>query len=153
MGMVGESGDDRAARRQGESGHRLVPHTADVRIEAWGASRECCLAEAVLGMVDCFADVSGVRPTAVERVRCAEASDDDLLAALLDEVVYRLEVHGQVPVDVEADAVDNALEVRLAVAALADVEIIGAAPKGISWHELHIGADAYGWSCAVTVDV
>lgn len=151
--MVGESGDDRAARRQGEGGHRLVPHTADVRIEAWGVSLECCLAEAVMGMVGCFADVSAVRPTAVERVTFAEAGGDDLLAALLDEVVYRLEVHGQVPVDVEADADDSGLEVRLAVAALADVEIIGAAPKGISWHELHIGPDAYGWSCAVTVDV
>ncbi|GHB42288.1 hypothetical protein GCM10010377_36410 [Streptomyces viridiviolaceus] len=151
--MVGESGDDRTARGQGESGHRLVPHTADVRIEAWGASRERCLAEAVLGMVGCFADVSAARPTAVERVRFTEAGDDELLAALLDEVVYRLEVHGQVPVDVETDEADGGLEVRLAVAALADVEIVGAVPKGVSWHQLRIGPDAYGWSCAVTVDV
>ncbi|MGW0815542.1 archease [Streptomyces viridiviolaceus] len=151
--MVGESGDDRTARGQGESGHRLVSHTADVRIEAWGASRERCLAEAVLGMVGCFADVSAARPTAVERVRFAEAGDDELLAALLDEVVYRLEVHGQVPVDVETDEAGGGLEVRLAVAALADVEIVGAAPKGVSWHQLRIGPDAYGWSCAVTVDV
>jgi SHS2 domain-containing protein len=151
--MVGDSSDDIAARRQGESGHRLVPHTADVRIEAWGASRECCLAEAVLGMVDCFADVSAVRPRAVEQVRFEEGSGDDLLAALLDEVVYRLEVHGQVPVDVETDAAEGGLDVRLAVAPLADVEIVGAPPKGVSWHELRIGPDAYGWSCAVTVDV
>ncbi|MBD0422435.1 archease [Streptomyces sp. TRM S81-3] len=151
--MVGESDDERAARRQGVSGHRLVPHTADVRIEAWGASREECLAEAALGLVGCFADVSAVRPTAVERVRFAEASGDELLAALLDEVVYRLEVHGQVPVDIETEAADGGLEVRLAVAALADVEIVGAAPKGVSWHELRFGPDAYGWSCAVTVDV
>jgi SHS2 domain-containing protein len=153
MNMVGESGDVGASRRHGESGYRLVPHTADVRIEAWGASRECCLTEAVLGMVGCFADVSAVRPTAVLRVRFAEGSSDDLLAALLDEVVYRLEVHAQVPVDVEAAAAGGGLDVRLAVAALADVEIIGAAPKGVSWHELRIGPDAYGWSCAVTVDV
>lgn len=131
-----------------------MPHTADVRIEAWGASRECCLAEAALGLVSSFAAVSAVRPTAVERVRFTEdASDDDLLAALLDEVVYRLEVHGQVPVDVAADAAGGGLDVRLAVAPLADVEITGAAPKGVSWHGLRIGPDAYGWSCAVTVDV
>ncbi len=153
VGMVGDTDDDIRLRRQGGSGHRAVPHTADVRIEAWGASRERCLAEAVLGMVECFADVTAVHPTAVERVRLAEASDDDLLTALLDEVVYRLEVHGRVAVDVEADVAEDGLVVRLALAELADVDIIGAAPKGVSWHGLHIGPDPYGWSCAVTVDV
>ncbi|WP_327320551.1 archease [Streptomyces sp. NBC_01235] len=151
--MVGDADDDIQARRQGESGHRTVPHTADIRVDAWGTSRERCLVEAALGMVECFADVTAVRPTAVERVRFTEAADDDLLAALLDEVVYRLEVHGQVPVDLEADATDGALDVRMAVAGLAEVEIIGAVPKAVAWHELHIGPDAYGWSCAVTVDV
>jgi SHS2 domain-containing protein len=151
--MVGDTGDELTARRRGESGHRLVPHTADVRIEAWSASREGCLVEAVLGMVECFADVAAVRPTAVERVRLAEASDDDLLTSLLDEVVFRLEVDGRVPVDVEAGEADDGLDVRMAVAELEDVEITGAVPKAVAWHELRFGPDPYGWSCAVTVDV
>ncbi|MFI2433259.1 archease [Streptomyces sp. NPDC018693] len=150
--MVGETGDERAARRQGENGHRAVPHTADLRIEAWGASREQCLGEAVLGMVECFADVSAAHPSAVERVRLPESDDDDLLAALLDEVIVGLEVRGRVPVDVEVEPADGDVEVRLAVAELADVEITGAAPKGVSWHGLRIGPDPYGWSCAVTID-
>lgn len=140
-------------RRQEPGGHRAVPHTADVRIEAWGAGREQCLVEAVLGMVECFADLSGVRPTAVRQVRVAEASDDDLLAALLDEVIFRLEVHGEVPVDVEAEMVEDGLDVRLAVADVGSVPITGAAPKAVSWNELHVAPDPYGWSCAVTLDV
>ncbi|MDX3243874.1 MULTISPECIES: archease [Streptomyces] len=151
--MVGDGDDEIQARRQGESGHRTVPHTADIRVDAWGTSRERCLVEAALGMVECFADVTAVRPTAVERVQFAEAADDDLLVALLDEVVYRLEVHGQVPVDLEAVAMDDGLDVRLAVAALSEVEIVGSVPKAVAWHELHIGPGPYGWSCAVTVDV
>ncbi|MFJ8109301.1 archease [Streptomyces sp. NPDC096132] len=151
--MVGDMDDDRQARRQGESGHRRVPHTADIRIDAWGTSRERCLVEAALGMVECFADVTAVRPTAVERIQLADAADDDLLTALLDEVVYRLEVHGQVPVDLEAEATDDGVDVRLAVAGLTDVEIVGAVPKAVAWHELRMGPDPYGWSCAVTVDV
>ncbi|EKX66202.1 archease [Streptomyces ipomoeae] len=151
--MVGDTDDDIRLRREGGNGHRAVPHTADVRVEAWGTSREGCLVEAVLGTVECFADVSAVRPTSMERVRLAESSDDDLLTALLDEVVFRLEVHGRVTVDVEAEPADDGLDVRLALAELADVEITGAVPKGVSWHGLHIGPDPYGWSCAVTVDV
>ncbi|MBC9727617.1 archease [Streptomyces sp. TRM68367] len=150
--MVGDTDDDIQTRREGGSGHRAVPHTADIRIEAWAPSRERCLAEAVLGMVECFADVSGVRPTAVDRLRLAEAADDDLLAALLDEVIFRLEVYGQVPLDVETDEADGDLDVRLAVAGLTDVEITGAVPKAVAWNELHIGPDPYGWSCAVTID-
>ncbi|MDC0766801.1 archease [Streptomyces sp. HD] len=151
--MVGDTDDDIETRRRGGSGHRAVPHTADVRVEAWGASRERCLVEAALGMVECFADVTAVRPTSVERVRFAQDTDEDLLTALLDEVVFRLDVDGRVPVDLEADATEGDLDVRLALADLADVEITGGTPKGVSWHGLQIGPGPYGWSCAVTVDV
>lgn len=150
--MVGDTEDDRQARRQGSSGHRAVPHEADVRIDAWGTSRERCLVEAALGMVECFADITAVRPTAVERFQLAECSDDDLLIALLDEVAHRLEACGQVPVDVEAEITEDGMDVRLAVAAMADVEVVGPVPMTVGWHELRIGPDPYGWSCAVTVD-
>ncbi len=129
-----------------------MPRPGDIRIEAWAACREHCLAEAVLGMVECFADLSGVRPTAVDRIRLGEASDYDLLATLLDEVIFRLQVYGQVPVDVEADEADGGLDVRLATTALADVAITGAVPTAVAWDELRIGPDPYGWSCAVRVD-
>ncbi|MDO0909824.1 archease [Streptomyces sp. DT2A-34] len=151
--MVGDTDDDIQTRRHGAGGHRAVPHTADIRVEAWAVSRERCLVEAALGMVECFADVTAVRPTSVERVRFEEDSDEGLLTALLDEVVFRLDVDGRVPVDLEADTTDGDLDVRLALVELTDVEVTGATPKGISWHGLRIGPDPYGWSCAVTVDV
>jgi SHS2 domain-containing protein len=102
-------------------------------------------------MVECFADVSGVRPTGVSRIRLDEASDDDLLAALLDEILYRLRAHGQVPVDVEADEAEGGLDVRLAVAGLTDVRVTGAVPAAVAAEELRIGPGPYGWSCSVTV--
>jgi SHS2 domain-containing protein len=151
--MVGDTDDDIAVRRRGTSGHRASGHTADVRIEAWGADRDSCLLEAVRGMVECFADVAGAHPTAVARVRLPDEGDEELLAALLDEVVYRLEVRGEIPVDVAAATADGALDVRFAMAELKSVEITGAVPKAVAWHELRIRPDAYGWSCAVTIDV
>jgi SHS2 domain-containing protein len=90
----------------------------------------------------------------VRRARITGAGDEDLLAALLDEVVFRVEVDGEVPVDAEARATgDGVLEVRLAVAPLAEVEITGAAPKGVSWGDLRVGPRADGWCCAATIDV
>ncbi|EFE65441.1 MULTISPECIES: archease [Streptomyces] len=150
--MAGDTDDYGQTRWPGDNGHRTVPQEDDVRIEVWAESRESCLAEAVAAVVECFADVSGVRPTGVGRIRLDEASDDDLLAALLDEILHRLRVHGQVPVDVEADEAEGGLDVRLAVAGLADVRVTGALPTAVAWEELRIGPGPYGWSCAVTVD-
>ncbi|MER6068593.1 archease [Streptomyces sp. NPDC001852] len=152
--MVGDISDELRARREGENGHRSMPHTADTRLQAWGTTREQCLAEAVRAMVEAFADASEAHPTTMERIRLAPGDDADLLVALLDEVVYRLEVAGRIPVDVEAEpADDGGLAVRLSLTDLADVAVVGAVPKGVSWQDLHIGPDAYGWSCSVIVDV
>ncbi|WP_369197935.1 archease [Streptomyces djakartensis] len=150
--MGGDTSDGGQVRRPGECGHRAVPHLGDIRIEAWAACREHCLAEAVLAMVETFADVSGVRPTATGRVRLADASDDDLLAGLLDEIIRRLEEYGEIPVDVEADEADGGLDVRLAVAGVADVAITGRVPTAVAWEELRVGPDPYGWSCTVRVN-
>ena len=144
---------DGPAEQEEASGHRAVPHTADLRIEAWGPTREQCLGEAVLGLVDSFVDLSGVRASAVQQVRLDEASDDDLLASLLDEVVYLVDACGEVPVDVEVETFDGELDVRLAMADLSAVPVTGAAPKAVSWNELHLGRNPYGWWCTVTVDV
>ncbi|MET9154818.1 archease [Streptomyces griseoflavus] len=150
--MVGDTGGYGQEGRPGGSGHRAVAQEDEVRIDAWASSRENCLAEAVTAVVECFADVSGVRPTGAGRIRLDAASDDDLLAALLDEILYRLEEYGQVPVDVEADATEGGLDVRLAVAALSDVPRTGAAPTTVTWQDLRIGPGPYGWTCAVTID-
>lgn len=40
------------------SGHRSVPHTADLRIEAWAPTRDGCIRQAVLGTVESFLDLN-----------------------------------------------------------------------------------------------
>ena len=37
------------------SGHRSVPHTADLRIEAWAPTRDGCNRQAALSTVESFA--------------------------------------------------------------------------------------------------
>jgi SHS2 domain-containing protein len=137
-------------------GHRAVPHTADIRLEAWAPTRDECIAEAVLGLVESFADVSGARPDRCVTVSVPEGPAEDMLLAVLDEVIYRLDVHGEVPVDVEADSTDMAEEglgMRLAMAGTEAVEPVGAAPKGVSLHGLRFTVGPGGWACTVMVDV
>ena len=134
-----------------ERGHRGVPHTADVRIEAWGPDRDGCLAEAVLGLADSVVDRSAAGPDR-ERVAVplAVESDVDLLVAALDEVIYRLDTRDQVPVEAEYAGG----ELRLDMADVHALPVIGPAPKAVTLHELEFGPTAGGgWRCSVTIDI
>ena len=78
-------------------GHRGMPHTADLGIEAWAPTREECLAEAVRGLVDSFAAVAGLRPQGRASRHVTARPDADLLVAVIDEVIYRLDANGEIP--------------------------------------------------------
>lgn len=47
------------------SGHRSVPHTADLRIEAWAPTRDGCIRQAVLGTVESFLDLESAHEPAI----------------------------------------------------------------------------------------
>jgi SHS2 domain-containing protein len=141
------------ADRQPRRGHRTVPHTADVRIEAWGATREECIAEAVLGMVESFADMSGSEPTTDREDTVTGTSDEELLTALLDEVIYRLDTEGEIPVAVQVRLAPEGLHARFTMTDVGSVQSVGAVPKAVSLHELAVTRGPEGWSCSVTVDV
>ena len=57
-----------------------MPHTANVRIEAWAPTREECIAEAVRGLVDGFADTSRAPAAGTYQADFVTYSDDRLLA-------------------------------------------------------------------------
>ena len=120
----GLRGDRRAAGRAGSvqrtgmpmagiaAGHRGVPHTADLRIEAWAPSRDGCIRQAVLGTVDSFLDVSSARPHRLLSRRSTAGSDDDLLVAVLEEVIFLLDTVGEAPVDVDLQGGGGVAEVN-----------------------------------------
>lgn len=136
------------------AGYRTVPHTADVRIEAWAATREQCVAEAVAALVAVFAHLTREEPTDSVEFTVDAGANEDMLAAVLDEIIYRLDITGQIPVDVGVQATDGDLRVHLRTIGMDRVDVVGAAPKAVSFHDLRFAAeDGAGWSCAVTLDV
>ncbi|WP_326598986.1 archease [Streptomyces sp. NBC_01803] len=141
------------------AGHRGVPHTADLRVEAWAPTREECLAEAVRGVVEAFVDVTGVvdgdaggggQPW--ETVVRAD-DDEDLLTGLMDELVYRLDTAGEVPLDVRAEAVPGGVRAVWRTADVGALPLVGAVPKAVTLHGLAFGPGPDGWRCSVTLDV
>lgn len=135
------------------SGHRIVSHTADLRVEAWAPTREGCIAQAVTGTVESFLDTSSAHPERTRRCRLTAHSDEDLLAAVLDEVIYYLDTDGEAPVDVELEPVDGDVDVRFAMVEARRMPQVGAVPKAVSLHELCLARGPRGWWCSVTLDV
>jgi SHS2 domain-containing protein len=78
-----------------------VPHTADLPIEAWAPTREERLAEAVRGLVDSFAAVAARRPHHRAGRHVTPRPDADLLVAVIDGVIYRLDANSEIPVGAE----------------------------------------------------
>jgi protein archease len=137
-----------------DRGHRTVPHTADLRLEAWAPSRLECLTEALRGLIDSFADVAGARVERITERPLLAASDADMLAAAGEEIIYLLDAEGQIPVKLQVRSVTGGVVLVLALAAADAVEITGAVPKAISFHGLRCEPDGAGrWSASMTVDV
>jgi SHS2 domain-containing protein len=111
------------------------------------------MAEAVLGVVETFLDVSGAHPASERSCQLGDESDEDLLVSVLNEMIYLLDTAHEIPVDVEVDASDGGIDVRFAMVDAASLPQVGAAPKGVSLSDLRFGQGAAGWSCSVTVDV
>ncbi|MGW4741097.1 archease [Nocardia xishanensis] len=135
------------------AGHRFVPHTADLRIEAWAATRERCLAEAVAAMIDSLLDHPLPPPEFSVEWDLSGDRGEDQLVELLEEVIYRMEVSGCVPVATDITATSSGTHVRFDMAEIQDAEPCGAVPKAVSLHRIRLAPDSSGWRCAVTIDV
>lgn len=142
-----------SARLVRPAGHRSVPHTADLRVQAWGPTREQCFAEAVRAVSESFVDLTGATGTGRRSAVIRADKDEDLLVALLDELVYGLDTTGVVPVDVDLTAVPGGLEADFRDAAVDSLPLVGATPKAVTLHELACARSPAGWSCTVTLDV
>jgi SHS2 domain-containing protein len=151
LGMTEQAGQ----RAQRDRGHRSVPHTADLSIEAWEPTREDCIAEAVRGLVESFAHASATDSQRMNERHLNADSDADLVAAAVDEVIYCVDAEGHIPAAVEVSrAADGGIDLTLRTVAASAVQITVAAPKAAAMSGLTCAPDPSGrWSCAVTVDV
>lgn len=139
--------------RTGTRGRRTVPHTADVRVEAWGPTREICLAEAVAGLVASFVDTTDAPVVRTATVDLTAGGEADALVEALDDVIYLLDTQGVVPVDTDIAPGPAGPRMRLHLTPVADVAATGAAPKAVTLHDLRFDRVGRGWFCAVTIDV
>lgn len=141
---------------QPRRGHRLLPHTADVRLEAWAPSSASCMEEAVAALAEAFVDVAGAGETSTLPVDLPRAAEpEDMLVALLDEALFAIDVLGSVPVGAHLQTRgQGGLTGTFETVPVADVTQTGSAPKAVARSGMVFRPDSSGtWRCTATVDV
>jgi SHS2 domain-containing protein len=132
-------------------GFRIVDHTADVIVEAWGETEVECLEELARGFCSVFAGASAESQRRGFRV---EASGADLAPTVLEEIIYLLDTSGSIPIGIELTRVDaTGAEGRILLAPLDSTEITGPAPKAVARTDSALTLLDGRWRCRVTVDV
>lgn len=136
------------------SGYRLLSHTADVQILAWGPSREACLEQAVRALAATF--VQAHRATCRDwlSVSIPAGPDQEQLLALIDEALYLMDVAGRVPVVAKVCRLpDGGLSARFGTVPSMDLVQTGSVPKAATRHGLVFAPSHRGWRARLTIDV
>ncbi|EUA04090.1 hypothetical protein I545_5294 [Mycobacterium kansasii 662] len=107
----------------------------------------------MLGVVESFLDTSSAPVQQTRRRRVTANSDDSLLVAALDEVIYLLDTTGQAPVELMLSEADGGVDMTLEMVDAGAVPQVGAVPKAVSLNDLCLVRGEHGWRCSVTVDV
>lgn len=100
-----------------------------------------------------FLDLESAHAVHTRLRRLTADRDDDLLVAVLEEVIYLLDTVGETPVDLRLRDVDGGVDVTFATTDASTLVQVGAVPKAVSLNELRFSQGRHGWRCAVTLDV
>lgn len=86
---------------------------------------------------------------------CVVSAEDDgrILAAVLEEVIYRMDAADELPADITVTPEPGGVRVRFSMADSSTATQTGAIPKAVALHGLWLARDAHGWACRVTLDV
>ena len=86
---------------------RPLEHTADVGLEVEAASLDALFADAAAGLCDTITDRARVEPRRHRVTRLAAPALDLLLVEWLDELLFRLDAHGELWCEHETRVVEG----------------------------------------------
>lgn len=140
---AGTVGARMAVERNSEYRHLGVGD--GLALEVSGPTIEACLARAIEGLADGFADVHPSRNGEIRPIELEGTTPSRLLRALLDESVRLLSEGGLVILLTECTVTDGSLLGRWEVVTL-DASRPATAPWRLRWHEASLEPDGAGWA-------
>lgn len=130
--------------------HRFAEHVGEVELELDAPTREGLFEEATIALGELVAQGPGGGELHSWEVVVSAADDAALLAAWLDELVFRAESERLLPLRAERVTIAGETAHGLVTGRL------GAAPhlvKGVTYHRLVVEERGDGWHASVVLDV
>lgn len=137
------------------SGHRLLPHTADMGIEAWAEQPEGLFVEAASGLKELLFGEVVIDCRREQAVRLEAQEQAELLVAWLNEILYQFEIGGLTPA---AFRIEELGDRHLVATILGDHFDPGSHPleheiKAVTYHQVILAKRPDTWYGRVYVDL
>lgn len=138
-----------------QTGFRLLEHTADIGIEAWGVSREQVFIQAAKGLKRLMLGSSPVNHSQRYAVALDAEDSAELLVAWLNEIVYALEIRELAPAAFRINALDRKrLRAEIQGEPLDTTRHeIERQVKAATYHQLLMEEEAAGWHARIYLDL
>ncbi len=135
--------------------HRLLEHTADMGIEASGATLEELFAEAASGLLEIIAGTPQVVAREERRVTVTAGDTGELLVHWLNEILYLFESQGFLPLDFEIEEIRmNRLRARVRGETFdPQRHPLEREVKAVTYHQLRVEKTDGLWWARVYVDL
>jgi len=137
----------------GDRGHAIRAHPADVVIEAWAPSAAACYEEAAAAFAELFVDTRHGPPGSPEPFDVGPGSPEVLLVLLLEEMLFRADARGHVPIAAAVEVRGDHLVGRFTILPVEQARGAGAIPKGVSHSGLEFARTGDHWHSRAIVDV
>jgi tRNA nucleotidyltransferase (CCA-adding enzyme) len=138
-----------------KKGWEHYPHTADMGIRGFGATKEEAFAQAALAMTAIIANLKKISSDQQIEITCQENNDESLFVAWLNRILYEMSCQKMIFARFEVSIKDNQLTAKAWGEKLdikrhkPVVEI-----KGATYCDLKVGQDTEGnWIAQCIVDI
>jgi SHS2 domain-containing protein len=135
----------RLAEREAQAGYRLIEHTADAGVVAWGPDLQTAFRQALRGMFTIVlggdpASLLAGAPTEALVVETGGADRSALLVNWLARFVFHFDVDGFVPIRVDfAECEPPRCQATVTGVHLSDPELAGGVGiKAVTYHQLEV---------------
>jgi SHS2 domain-containing protein len=138
--------------------YRILPHTADGKFRAFGATLEEAFAHAALALASLMWDWRKVEPAGSVEIEVRGRDREQLLNKFLEEIIVAFEIRSFLLASVENLTIREAAGAFLLRAVLRGdglrpgTELLGDV-KAVTYNEMKIEENGCGWMVQVVVDM
>ena len=133
--------------------YRILSHTADTAIEAWGDDLAELIANTAAGMFALMYDPASIDATRQAEITVSAEREADLLIDTLAELLYRSEADDLAFSLIGVSIEDGTARVTAEAGLLQEARLHGPPIKAVTYHDLTVEHSDHGWHAKVVFDV